>query len=347
MSKPGSTSEQLPIAGLGPHGERAVPFKHIALSDADAARARDRRFTVAVVLHTTASDWARQQLAGIVTTLGRHAAVVVEVVDCQFRSDRQNEALKRLAAGNADAIISIPIGNTVVGEAHHMVSRAGKTLVMLDNVPTGLLPGTHYASVVSADNFGLGQIAAHLLSHHVPDGASVGLLTHGVDFFVTNEREIAFRKWMARERPDLTLRQAKFRDVAQAAAATGSLLDAEPELAGLFVVWDEPAMTAAAMLRARGRLLPMTTIDLGNEAAIELAGGGLVKGIGAQQPYDQGRAAATAALLELAGRQPPPWIALPGLAVTADNVLESYQIVWHAPAPPTLVNARRSKAVGA
>lgn len=343
MSRQEPTSEQLPIAGLGPHGERAVPFRHVALSEADASRARDRRFSVAVVLHTTASDWARQQLAGIVTLLGRHAAVVVEVVDCRFRSDRQNEALKRLAAGRADAVISIPIGNTVVGETHHMVSRAGKTLVMLDNVPTGLLPGAHYASVVSADNFGLGQIAARLLSQHVPDGASVGLLTHGVDFFVTNEREIAFRKWMARERPDLTLRQAKFRDLAQASAATGGLLDADPGLAGLFVVWDEPAMAAAAVLRGRARLLPMTTIDLGNEAAIELAGGGLIKGIGAQQPYDQGQAAATATLMALLGRQPPPWIALPGLAVTADNVLESYQVVWHAPAPPALVNARRLK----
>jgi hypothetical protein len=82
-------------------------------------------------------------------------------------------------------------------------------------------------------------------------------------------------------------------------------------------------------------------IDLGNDAAIEMAGGGLIKGIGAQQPYDQGAAAATATLMALLGQQPLPWIALPGLAVTPENVVEAYQVVWHSPAPPALMKARK------
>ena len=85
----------------------------------------------------------------------------------------------------------------------------------------------------------------------------------------------------------------------------------------------------------------MTTIDLGNAAAINMAKGGVIKGIGAQRPYDQGKAAATAALLALLGRQLPSWVALPGLAVTQDNVVEAYQMVWHTPAPPELIKARR------
>jgi ribose transport system substrate-binding protein len=84
----------------------------------------------------------------------------------------------------------------------------------------------------------------------------------------------------------------------------------------------------------------MTTVDLGNEAAIELAGNGLIKGIGAQQPYDLGTAVATATILSLVGHQLPPWIALPGLAVTQGNVVEAYQVVWHSPEPPDLIKAR-------
>ncbi len=334
------------ITGLGPHGERAAAPDQLTLSDTDAEVARSKRFTAAVVLHTTASDWAKQQLAGIVATLGRFSAAVIDVVDCGFEADAQIDALTRLTAEAPHAIISIPIGNTAVAAAHRSVARAGIKLVLMDNTPTGLLPGTDYACVVSADNFGLGQIGASLLSPHIPPGGTVGILAYGVDFFVTNEREIAFIKWIESERPDIVLKQARFPTVEQAGEATDALLADERDLAGLFVVWDEPAMRAIGVLRKRSISLPTATVDLGNEAALELARGDFLKGVGAQQPYDQGVAVAKATILSLIGRQPPPWVALPGLAVTVKNVIESYQVVWHAPAPPELIKTTPRKSRG-
>jgi ribose transport system substrate-binding protein len=125
-----------------------------------------------------------------------------------------------------------------------------------------------------------------------------------------------------------------------------SLLDGRPEIQGVFAVWDVPAMAAVNALKARSIALPMTTIDLGHEAAMELAAGGLVKGIGAQQPYDQGLAAGVATIIALLGRQPPPWVALPGLAVEPQNMLAAYQLVWHAPAPPAILKARKAASAG-
>lgn len=331
----------MPITGLGPHGERAVPAEQVIISDDDADAARRRRFSVAVVLHTTASDWAKEELAGIVMTLGRYGAAVVEVVDCGFDAERQVAALARLAREPVDAVVSIPIGSNRVAEAHLAIPAAGKKLVLLDNAPTGMLPGTDYVSVVSADNFGLGQIGAALLAPHVPPGGLIGILAYGIDFFATHEREIAFRKWMAAHRPDLALVRGKFPDVPLAHAATDGLLRDRPDLAGLFVVWDVPAIAAATAIRAAGRTIPMTTVDLGREVAAELANGDLLKGIAAQQPHDQGVAAGMATVLGLLGREPPPWIAMPGLAVTGDNVVEAYQMVWRAPAPAELIRGRR------
>jgi ribose transport system substrate-binding protein len=329
------------IAGLGPHGEKAAPPERLALSQAEVTLARGRKFTVALVFHTTQSDWAKQALAGIATTLGHYSAAVIDVVDCNFNVEAQLEALDRLTREAPAAIVSIPVGNTAVAEAHRAASRAGIKLVLMDNAPTGLLPGTDYSCVVSADNFGLGQVGARLLSPHVAKGGTVGLLAYGVDFFVTNEREIAFRKWIESERPDIMLRQARFATVEAAGETTDALLAADPSLSAMFAVWDEPAMHAVRILRERSRLLPMATIDLGNSAAIELASGEIVKGIGAQQPYDQGCAVATAVVMALVGRQPPPWVALPGLSVTAENIVEAYQVVWHSPAPAELIRARK------
>jgi len=41
-------------------------------------------------------------------------------------------------------------------------------------------------------------------------------------------------------------------------------------------------------------------------------------------------------IAELDGRQPPPWIVTPGLAVNRDNLVEAYLTVWRAPAPTLL-----------
>lgn len=331
----------MPIAGLGPHGEKAAPPERLELTEADAAAARDRQFAVAAVFHTTTSDWSTQALAGIVTTLGRYSAAVVEVVDCQFSIENQIRALERIVEEQPDAIISIPIGNAAVAEAHRQVSRAGIKLIIMDNGPTGLLPGTDYVSVVSADNFGLGQVGAELLSPSIPSGGRAGILAYGVDFFASNEREIAFRHWMGARRPDVTILQARFSEVDRVAPVVEQFIDRQGEIDGMFAVWDVPAMQAIGALRSRGRTLPMTTIDLGNEAATELAAGGMITGIGAQRPFDLGAAAAMATISALLGHQPPPWVALPALPVTRKNVIEAYQVVWHAPAPSALIKASR------
>src|SRR3569623_1591799 len=108
MTTPG---KQPAITGLGPHGEKAAPGDQIALSETEAAAAHKQRFSVAVILHTTTSDWSKQELAGIVTVLGRYSAAVVEVGDCGFNSAAQIAALDRLVGERPDAVISIPVGN--------------------------------------------------------------------------------------------------------------------------------------------------------------------------------------------------------------------------------------------
>jgi ribose transport system substrate-binding protein len=92
-------------------------------------------------------------------------------------------------------------------------------------------------------------------------------------------------------------------------------------------------------MHANGKPLPITTIDLGEEAAQALAEGTIMKGVGSQWLYDQGVAAARATLLSLIDRQLPPWLALPGLSVSRENIIESYQIIWHMPPPARLVKA--------
>jgi ribose transport system substrate-binding protein len=337
---PGDTA--MSIAGLGPHGERAVPADQIQLTQTDAAQARGRRFSVAVVLHTTTSDWSKQELAGIAAALGLYSAALVEVVDCNFDFELQVAALGRLAREKVDAVISIPIGNARVAQAHRALTQSGRRLVLLDNAPTGMLPGTDYASVVSTDNFGLGQSCAAMLSAHIPQGGAAGILGYGIDFFATHEREIAFRKWMGSHRPDVTLVRERFADLDGAGAAALAMVEKTPGLSGIFAVWDVPAMKAVQALAQKNIDIPITTVDLGNEVALDMARHGMIKGVGAQLPYDQGSAAARVTLAALLGLPVPPWVALAGREVTPSDVIEAYQVIWHLPAPRTIIESVRS-----
>lgn len=325
------------ISGLGPHGERAAPPERVALLPEDRAAAKARGFRVAVVMHTLESDWARQQLSGIAGILGDCGTALTHVIDCGFSPEAQVRALDELLAQRPDAVISLPVANQEVAMTHARLAEAGIKLILLDNAPTGLLPGKHYVSLISADNFGLGLIAAEGLSGHLGEGAKVGLLGYAADFFATNEREIAFTQWMQTHRPDVTIRQDGFGRIDEAATRTRVMMESCPDLAGLFVVWDTPALKAADVLR--DHRIPIATVDLGEEVTISLARGGPIAVIAAQQPYLQGVAAAQTSILTLLGRLTPAWIALPGISVNRSNVVESFQRIWRSPAPRSVLQA--------
>ena len=331
------------LVGLGPHGEVPASIGHLDISNEVADQARSRAFRVAVVLHTVKSDWAAQQIAGISETLGQYGASVGTIVDCDYRARRQIDELHALITARPDAVISIPVDNVLTADAHREVGQAGIKLVLMDNAPTGLHPGKDYVTVVSSDSLGNGQVAAEILSRYVPNSGVIGIVSYGFNFFVTNEREIGFRKWIREHRPDVAFRSTQFGELNAVGGLALEFLAANPQIDALFVVWDEPAMKIVRALRSAERPIPIATVDLGNEIAVELAKGDLVKGVGAQRPYDLGVAEALATILALTGHEPPPWIALPAVAVTQSNLVEAYESVWRKPTPAALTQAIRQR----
>ena len=82
----------------------------------------------------------------------------------------------------------------------------------------------------------------------------------------------------------------------------------------------------------------LTTIDLGNNIAKEIAQGSVV-GLGAQLPYDQGVAEAMLAAYSLLGKEAPTYVAVSAKRVEQSNILEAYEDVYHAEAPDWLQKA--------
>ena len=118
------------------------------------------------------------------------------------------------------------------------------------------------------------------------------------------------------------------------------MMTANPGLDGIWAVWDVPAEGVIAAARAAGRdNLVITTIDLGQNVAIDIARGGYVKGLGAQRPFDQGVTEALLAGYGLLGKDAPPYVALPALPVEKANLLEAWQAVYHTEAPANVTNS--------
>ncbi|MGH3449250.1 MAG: substrate-binding domain-containing protein, partial [Haloechinothrix sp.] len=171
---------------------------------------------------------------------------------------------------------------------------------------------------------------------------------HQTPFFVTDQREQGFEETIKKEYPDIEIVAQQgiagpdFAGDAQAAA--NAMLTQNPTLDGIWAVWAVPGEGVMAAARASGRSdLLITTVDLETPVAISLASNGLVKGLSSQLPFDQGIAEAKIAGYGLLGKKAPPFVVVPPLPVTHDNVLEAWRTVYHEEPPANLKDSYEQK----
>ncbi len=327
------------IVGQGPNGEKAASVDAVKLTDAEAAKVKSSKFKVGISMQTMNLDWSQLQVKGITDTLTQYGVEVIGTASAEYQVDKQIADIENTIQRHPDGIISIPVDGTATAATYKKVSAAGIKLVFMDNVPTGLKHPEQYSAMVSADSEGNGQIAAKVLASCVQKGGTVGLVNFGVDYFSTTERTKAVNEWLKKNRPDIKIKQVAFTDPSKVGQIAGDFLTANPDVKGVFAVWDQPALDTLTSMRAQGINTPVTTVDLGLESAIEIAKGGPLKATGSQRPYDQGVAEAMAMMKALLGQTPPAWIGVQSLPVVQSNVLESYKTVFKKDPPPQLADA--------
>jgi ribose transport system substrate-binding protein len=327
------------IIGQGPNGEKAASVEEVQLTADEAAKVKAGKFKVGITMQTVNLDWSQLQVQGVTETLNKYGVEVIGVTSAEYQVDKQIANIEDTIQRHPDGIISIPVDGTATAATYKKVSAAGIKLVFMDNTPPGLKHPDQYASMVSADSQGNGQIAAQILASCMAQGGTIGLVNFGVDYFSTNERTKGVRDWMAKNRPDIKMKQVDFTDPSKVAQIAGDFLTANPDVKGLFAVWDQPALDSLTSMRAQGINIPVTTVDLGLESSIEIAKGGPLKATGSQRPYDQGAAEALAMMKALVGQTPPAWVGVQSLPVVQSNVLEAYKTVFKKDPPAELVNA--------
>lgn len=325
------------VLSKGPNGEDPSPASSLELTDAELQKIKDMKATAAIVMHYGGNDWSRAQVEGLQDQFGKMGIEVVAVTDAGFKPEKQVADIETVMAQEPDIIVSVPTDPAATAAAYKAAADAGVEIVFMENVPPGMKVGEDYVSVVSADNYGNGVAAAHLMAKALDGKGQIGLIFHAADFFVTRQRYDAFKATIASDYPDIEIVAEQgiggpdFAGDADKAAS--AILTSNPNINGIWAVWDVPAEGVISAARVSGRDdLVITTIDLGENVAINMASGGFVKGLGAQRPFDQGVAEAILAGYGLLDKEAPDFVALPALPVTKDNLLEAWKTVYRVDA---------------
>ncbi len=330
------------IRSTGPNGEKATPASEITLTDEEKQQIRDGGYTAAISFHYGGNDWATSQLQGLEATFKDLGIEVVAVTDADFSAEQQVSDIETIMANKPDILVSIPTDATATSDAFKRAAAEGTKIVFMDNVPANMTAGNDYVSCVSADNYGNGCIAAELMGEALGGKGQIGMVYYDVDFFTTNQRDQGFRDTIAANYPDIEIvTEQGFTDENGCSEQGDAILTQNPMIDGIYASWDIPMEGVLSSVRASGLTpddIKLTSIDLGNNIAKEIAEGTVV-GVGAQLPYDQGVAEATLAAQALLGKETPPYVVVDAKKVSSSNIVEAYEDVYHMEAPDWLKEA--------
>lgn len=331
------------IVSSGPNGEKATPASEIIITEEQAAKIKEGKFTAAIAMGFLGDDWSEQQLAGLKSEFRKLGIEVVAETNANFKDTTQISDLQAIAGKKPNILVSIPLNAQTTASAYKALANAGTKIVFMDQPAEGMLPGKDYVSVVSADSFGLGMNIADELAKAVGGKGEVAALYYAPNFYVTNQRYQGFVARLAAKYPDIKLVEVQgFQDPNRSQEVAAALLTKYPNLKGMYASWDVPAMGAVAAARVAGKTpnnFKITNENLGNEVALDMAQNGFIAGIGSQRPFDQGVAEAKLAALAMIGQPTPAYVAVSSLAVDRNNLKESYKTVYHKDAPADILEA--------
>ena len=332
----------LPVGAqtVGPSGETATPSSEITIDDAQAAELQGKGLKAALLWHDQA-DFVNAVTAGATDEFTRLGIEVVATTSAGFDSAKQLADVETTLALKPNIILSLPLDPVASAAAFKKASEAGVKLVFLSNLPTDYKHPADYSAIVTDDLFQMGKQAADLLAASMGKKGKVGWIYHDASYYVTNQRDNAFKSTIQKDYPDMQIvAEAGISDPARAEEIANAMLLQNPDLGGIYVTWAGPAEGVLAALRATGNTTTkIVTLDLSEPIALDMVKDGNVAGIIADEAYELGRTMAAVGARAVLGVENPPFIVAPALSVTKDSVAEGWQKSLHKDAPQSVLDA--------
>ena len=331
------------IIGRGPFGESAVSPEELVLSEDEIERLRGGDYRVAISFHYCGTAWASLHEAGIRETLKKYGIKLVAVTDAHFDPLLQVTQLEGISMQKPDAIIAIPADDEITALKFREIAKQAK-LIFISHIPEGFSK-EDYASCVSVNEKENGNNAGVLLGElfRGKEGAKVGFLKHGTHFFGTHLRDMVAEQTISENFPGVEVVDSQFfYEIEKAHDVCKEMLTKHPEIEGLYISWDRPALEAIRALKELGREdVAIITFDLDIEIAKYLAKGEMVRGLSTQRPYEQGVAVALATAKAILGTGQYTYIGVPPCVVQPKNLARAWRDIVHERMPEEIENLLR------
>ena len=312
----------------GPNGETSTAAADVPeLTDEQVAEIQDGAYKIAF-LHAGTSTWFSAMEEGASAEAERLGMEIVITTDSQFDPAKQASDVETAMAADPDIILTLPVDPVSAGEAFQPAVDAGVKLVFVDNGIDGYTAGDQYVSIVTGDHFGMGRAAADLMVEALgEEGGKIGYIFHDADFYVTNNRDEYFKAVIEQEHPEIEIvAEAGMTSEAATEEIASAMLTQHPDLNGIYVTWNAAATGVFAALRAAGNTdVKVVTHDLDATNDLDMAQGGNLYGVAADQPYLEGQIMLRLAALSLLGEETPAFVTVPVVTETRDNMQEAWQ----------------------
>ena len=323
----------------GPNGEMATPSSTVTVPEAEIAKLKAGNYTAALLWHEQ-SDFVNAINAGAKDEFERLGIKVVATASAGFDAAKQRSDIETALIKNPSIILALPLDPVTSAAAFKEAVEMGVKLVFLSNVPKDYQHKSDYAAIVTDDLFSMGKQAADVLAQAIGNKGKVGFIYHDADYYVTNQRDNAFKTTIAKDYKEIEIvSQQGISDPARAEDIANAMLLKNPDLNGIYVTWAGPAEGVLAALRANGnKHTKIVTLDLSEPVALDMVRGANVVGIVADEAYELGRVMAATGARSLVGLENPAFITVPAVTVTADNVAAGWQRSLHRDAPKSVLN---------
>ncbi|VVS98090.1 MULTISPECIES: substrate-binding domain-containing protein [Hyphomicrobiales] len=324
----------------GPNGESPTPAGTVTLTAEQEQTIRDGKFTAALVWHEM-SEYTNAVNSGAQDEFKRLGIEVVAQTDAGFDAARQKADVETVLAKKPSIIVSLPVDPASAGPVYDPARAAGVKLAFVDNSPAGYVHGKDYVTIVSDDLFQMGSKAAVAMAEALGEKGKVGYIFHDADFYVTNQRDQAFKKTIEQDYPNMTIvAEQGMADPARSEEIAQAMVTQHPDLDGIYVTWAEPALSVLSALRSADNAhTKIVTLDLNEPAALDMVKDGNVAALVADEAYAIGVTAARSAAGAMIGREAAPFLVVDSLAVTKDTVKEGWKSSLNRDVPQSIADA--------
>lgn len=311
----------------GPFGEMSVYPEENILTEEEIAELKQKKYTVAISFHYSGDEWTALHEQAIRDTLMKYGIRLLSVADAHFDPQLQIAQLEGIMLQHPDAIIAVPTDEEKTAAQFKQIASQTK-LILINNMPQGF-DKDDYSCWISVNERENGQNAAKILIDYF-DGkppAKIGLLTHGTPFFATKQRDFFAEQTLIELGNNLEIvARRNFYKIENAYDACTRMFQEHPDIDGVYVTWERPALKAIEALQDMGlNKVVISTTDLDYQIATFMAKGQFVIGLSSQRPYDQGVAVAVATAKALLGKTEFKCIGVPPYTVLASNLEKAWK----------------------